>query len=252
MPRVPLVAGNWKMNKTISEARELIAELASGMPDLNGVEVLVCPPFTALAAVADSVVGSPIKVGAQNLHWEESGAFTGEVSPAMISELCSHVIVGHSERRAMFGETDKTVNQRVRAALDHGMIPIVCVGETLQENEASQTAEVVSRQVRAGLGGLTADQAGRLVVAYEPVWAIGTGRAATAKGANEVISVIIRPALEHLFGSEVAASTRILYGGSVKGENAAELFGQPDIDGGLVGGASLSPTGFLQIIQAAM
>jgi triosephosphate isomerase len=251
MTRIPLVAGNWKMNMTLAESRELVPGLLEGLADFQGVDVLVCPPFTALSVVAEVLSDSPISVGAQNMYWEESGAFTGEISPLMVAELCSHVILGHSERRAQFGDTDENVNRRVRAALAHSLIPILCVGETLQENEAGRTADVVSRQVRAGLEGIAAEEAGGIVVAYEPVWAIGTGRAATAEGANEVIAVIIRPALEHLFGEDIAKSTRILYGGSVSGENAAELFGQTDIDGGLVGGASLSHTNFLDIIRAA-
>jgi triosephosphate isomerase len=185
------------------------------------------------------------------MHWEDSGAFTGEVSPLMLKGLCSHVILGHSERRAYFGETDETVHQRLQAALKHGLTPIVCVGETLAENEAGKTAEVVARQVRGALTGLTTGQATGLVIAYEPVWAIGTGRAATAGGANDVIGEIIRPALAELFNGDTAQAMRIQYGGSVTAANAAELFAQPDIDGALVGGASLKPAEFSAIVAAA-
>jgi triosephosphate isomerase len=186
------------------------------------------------------------------MYWEVSGAYTGELAPAMVQEFCEYVILGHSERRTYFGETDSTVNRKVKAALAHQLIPIVCIGETLVENEAGQTAEVVIRQVLEGLKELSDEQARRLVIAYEPVWAIGTGRAASGPGANAVLSDYIRPALISLFGSEVAQGTRILYGGSVTGGNAAEFFGQPDIDGALVGGASLKPADFIKIVQAAV
>ena len=251
MTRQPMVAGNWKMNKTVEEAVELVSSLEARVGGIQAVDMLVCPSYVALKAVSDSLRGSAIAVGAQNVHWEESGAYTGAISPLMLKGLCSHVIIGHSERRSLFGETDTMVNKRLKAAIDHGLTPVVCVGETLQENEAGKTAEVVSRQVREGLSGLAADQAKDLILAYEPVWAIGTGKAASAEGANDVIAVIIRPALEHLFGAEVAQQVRVLYGGSIKPDNAAELFSQPDIDGGLVGGASLKADDFAAIIQAA-
>jgi triosephosphate isomerase (TIM) len=251
--RTPLVAGNWKMFKTVAEARHLVSELVPGLQAVLGVEKVVCPPYTALMAVAALLEGSDIGLGAQNMHWEESGAFTGEIAPPMIAELCSYIIIGHSERRAYFGETDQTVNRKVEAALAHNLTPIVCIGETLDENEAGQTAEVVARQVREGLAGIslgTGDEV-PLVIAYEPVWAIGTGRAATAEGANAVLADVIRPALAELFGDSTAQAIRILYGGSVKGNNAAEFFQQPDIDGALVGGASLKAAEFLLIAQAA-
>jgi triosephosphate isomerase len=247
-----MVAGNWKMNKTVPESLELVSQLDMKVSGVEGVDVLVCPPYVALEAVAKELDGSSIEVGAQNMHWEESGAFTGEISPLMLEGLCSHVIIGHSERRTLFGETDKMVNQRIKTALAHGFTPILCVGETLEENEAGQTADVISRQVRQGLADISQAQAEALILAYEPVWAIGTGRAASADGANDVIAVIIRPALEHLFGQEVADQTRVLYGGSIKPNNAAELFAQPDIDGGLVGGASLKADDFAAIIKAAV
>ena len=255
--RIPFVAGNWKMFKTVAETRHLVSELVPGLQALSTVERVICPPFTNLLAAASLLEGTGIGLGAQNLHWEASGAYTGEISPAMVAEFCQYVILGHSERRTYFGETDLTVNKKVKAALAHNLVPIVCVGETLAENEAGQTAVVVARQVKEGLAGLAATprlaQGGAqgLVIAYEPVWAIGTGRAATAPGANAVLSDVIRPALAELFGDDFARRVRILYGGSVNAANAAEFFGQPDIDGALVGGASLKVADFTQIIQAA-
>jgi len=201
--------------------------------------------------VSELVANTGIGVGAQNLFWETSGAYTGEVSPEMVREFCDYVILGHSERRAYFGETDQTLNKRVLAALKVGLTPIVCVGETLSENEAGLTADVIHRQVVEGLANLTAEQGEKLVVAYEPVWAIGTGRAASGPVANAVLADIIRPTLADLFGDEIAQGIRILYGGSVTSANAAEFFGQPEIDGALVGGASLKPVDFVAIVQAA-
>jgi triosephosphate isomerase len=250
--RLPLVAGNWKMNKTAAEAEGLVSDLIERNSSTAGVEILICPPFTALEAASRLLKGSSIKLGAQNLYWEESGAFTGEISPLMLKGLCQYVIIGHSERRAYFGETDQSVNRRVQAALAHGLTPVVCVGETLEQNEAGQTAEVVSRQVRAGLSGVADGSAGGLVVAYEPVWAIGTGRAASPEGANDVVEVVIRPALEYVFDRELAQGARVLYGGSINPENARTFFEQPEIDGGLVGGASLKAEDFTAIIQAAL
>jgi triosephosphate isomerase len=249
--RKPFVAGNWKMYKTVAEARLLLSELIPGMSAIQNVEMVVCPPFSALLAVAALLEGSGIGLGAQNMHWEAAGAYTGEVSPAMVAELCQYVILGHSERRAYFGETDETVNCKVKAALTHGLTPIVCVGETLEENEAGRTAEVVSRQMKLGLNGIELPESLPLVIAYEPVWAIGTGRAATAPGANAVVAEVIRPAMKELFSAEVAEAVRVLYGGSVKASLAAEFFSQPDIDGALVGGASLKAAEFVPIVQAA-
>ena len=252
--RKPLVAGNWKMYKTVAEARRLVTELAPGLQPLASVEKVLCPPFTALLAVANLLDGSDIGLGAQNMQWEESGAYTGEVSPVMLAELCRYVILGHSERRAYFGETDEAVNRKVRAALNFNLTPIVCVGETLEEKEAERTAEVVTHQMLQGLKDLeiaTNEALSPLVIAYEPVWAIGTGKAATAEGANAVVADVIRPALSKLFGEGVARMTQVLYGGSVKGANAAEFFQMPDIDGALVGGASLKSPEFIQIVQAA-
>jgi triosephosphate isomerase (TIM) len=249
--RKPVVAGNWKMYKTVAEARHLVSELVPGLQAVAGVEKVICPPFTALLAVAALLEGTDIGLGAQNIYWEASGAFTGEISPQMVAELCQYVILGHSERRGYFGETDETVNKKIQAALAHGLTPIVCVGETLEENEADQTADVVSRQIRNGLADLGLSDGSALMIAYEPIWAIGTGRAATAEGANAVMGGVVRPALAELFGEAFSQSVRILYGGSVKANNAAEFFAQPDIDGALVGGASLKASEFIQIAQAA-
>jgi triosephosphate isomerase len=245
-----MIAGNWKMNKTAEQAHSLVSELLPGLKAVSGVDRVVCPPFTSLAAIAGLLKGTEIGLGAQDMHWEASGAFTGEVSPAMVKEFCQYVILGHSERRTYFGETDETVNKKVKAAFAIGLIPIVCVGETLVENESGKTAEVVTRQVHNGLAGLTPEQAKTLVVAYEPVWAIGTGKAASGEGANKVIGDYIRGTLKKDFEAEVAEAVRVLYGGSVTGANAAEFFGQANIDGALVGGASLKPD-FIQIVQAA-
>ncbi len=255
MMRKPFVAGNWKMYKTVAEARHLISELVPGLQAIDAVEKVLCPPFTALLAAAALIEGTDIGLGAQNMHWELSGAYTGEISPTMIAELCRYVIIGHSERRTYFGETDETVNRKVHAALAQGLIPIICVGETLEENEAGRTADVVARQVRLGLSGLSSviEQAGpgAFVVAYEPVWAIGTGRPSTAQGAAKVVQEIIRPVLAELFGDMIAQGVRVLYGGSVNAKNAAEFFAEPEIDGALVGGASLKAAEFIQIVQAA-
>lgn len=250
--RQPFVAGNWKMYKTIAEARHLVSELVPGLQAVRGVEKVLCPPFTALLAVRSLLEGTDIGLGAQNLHWEASGAFTGEISPLMVAELCQYVIIGHSERRAYFGETDASVNRKVQAALLHGIKPIVCVGETLEEYESERTTEVVSRQVREGLARLDLNDGSSLIIAYEPVWAIGTGRAATPEGANAVIADVIRASLTDLFGEGIANEVRVLYGGSVKAANAAEFFVQPEIDGALVGGASLKADEFVPIVQAAL
>lgn len=254
--RTPFVAGNWKMYKTIAEARQLVSELVPRLQAMSGVVRVLCPPFTSLLAVKALLEGTDIGLGAQNMHWETSGAYTGEISPLMVAELCSYVIIGHSERRAYFGETDVSVNRKVQAALAHSLVPIVCVGETLDENEAGLTAQVVSRQIKAGLANLdfSGDGAGKaesLVIAYEPVWAIGTGRAATGADANRVVAEVIRPSLADLYGDAFAQQVRVLYGGSVKADNAAEFFKEPEIDGALVGGASLKAAEFIAIVQAA-
>jgi len=249
--RKPFVAGNWKMNKTVAESTPLVAEMLTGLQQYDQVERVICPPFTALMPLSALLKGSGIGLGAQNLYWEGSGAYTGEVSPLMIKEFCAYVILGHSERRALFDETDETVNRKVKAALLNGLIPIMCVGETLEENKSGRTVEVVDSQMRGGLAGLSPEQMSSVVIAYEPVWAIGTGLAASGPDANKVVADIIRPAMNDLFGNAVAQATRVLYGGSVNGANAAEFFGQPDIDGALVGGASLKPADFIKIVQAA-
>jgi triosephosphate isomerase len=249
--RKPFVAGNWKMNKTGSEARALVAELLPELQSVPTIDRAICPPFPYLMALANMLTGTGVGLGAQNLHWEASGAYTGEVAPKMVAEFCQYVIIGHSERRTYFGETDETVNLKVKAAYANNLTPIVCVGETLVENQAGRTAEVVNRQVREGLKGLSVEQAMQLVVAYEPVWAIGTGLAASPEGANAVLADFIRPALKDMFGAEVAEAVRIQYGGSVTAKNAADFFAQPDIDGALVGGASLKTAEFSAICKAA-
>jgi triosephosphate isomerase (TIM) len=249
--RTPFVAGNWKMNKTVAEARTLVAEMAPVLRVVKGVEKVLCPPFMCLVPVAALLQGTDIGLGAQNLHWEAKGAYTGEVAAGMIAEFCQYVIIGHSERRTYFGETDETVNKKIFAAKAAGLIPIVCVGETLAEYEAGRTAEVVSRQIRAGLKGLDVEFTPKVVVAYEPVWAIGTGRASNGLDANAVVRDHIRKPLAEMYGEATAQAIRVLYGGSVTAANAAEFFGQADIDGALVGGASLKVEEFVKITQAA-
>lgn len=249
--RKPLVAGNWKMFKTISEARHFVSELVPAIHSISEVERILCPPFTALMAVSALLEGTDIDLGAQNMYWEPKGAFTGEIAPEMIAEICNYVILGHSERRTYFGETDQSVNRKINAAFMVNLIPIVCIGETLSENEGGQTAQVISAQLRQGLAGLNLTSGSELVIAYEPVWAIGTGKAATPQGANAVISDVIRPVLMEMFGESVSQAVRVLYGGSVKASNAEDFFQQPDIDGGLVGGACLILDEFTQIIKAA-
>jgi len=249
--RRPFVAGNWKMFKTVAEARALMVELLPGLMAIQGVEIVVCPPFTSILPVAAALEGTSICVGAQNMHWEESGAYTGEISPTMIAEFCKYVIIGHSERRAYFGETNLTVNRKVRAAITYGLNPILCVGETLSENEAGLTQEIVIQQLKEGLDGIDFTSIASPIIAYEPVWAIGTGRAATSEDANHVIGDIIRRELGQIFGDNLAQEVRILYGGSVKATNAGEFFSQVDIDGALVGGASLKPFEFIPIVKAA-
>ncbi|MCB2210159.1 triose-phosphate isomerase [bacterium] len=245
------VAGNWKMNLTIAEAKTLVSEMLPEMEKIQNVDMAVAPSYLAVPAVAELCKGKKLQVGAQNVYWEESGAYTGEVAPGMVAEICDFVIVGHSERRKYFGETDETVNKRLKAALAAGLHVIVCVGETLEENEAGQTKAVVTRQIEGGLADITADQAADITIAYEPVWAIGTGRAATPEDANNVHKDVIRPLLKKQFGEERAEAMRIQYGGSIKPHNAKELFSMSDIDGGLVGGASLKASSFWAIIKAA-
>ena len=250
--RRPIVAGNWKMNKTRAEAVELLEGLIPVLENVDSVDLVVCPPCVDLPLAKEMLASSNIKVGAQNLHWEKSGAFTGEVSAEMLKDFCDYVIIGHSERRAMFAETNQTVNKKVHAALEAGLLPIVCVGETLEENEAGETADVVGRMVREGLYGLSQEQAEKIVVAYEPVWAIGTGKTATPEQANDIHKDVVRPILREMFSDQIADGMRILYGGSVKPSNAAELFGMSDIDGGLIGGASLKVEDFVGIVRGAL
>lgn len=245
-----LITGNWKMNLTVAEAMPLITQLKARAAEMAKADVAVCPPFTTLAAVVAATAGSPIAVGAQNVHWEDSGAFTGEISGPMLAAIpVRYVIIGHSERRQYFGETDDTVNRRTKAALKAGLTPIVCVGELLEQRDAGQTEVVVGRQMAAALADLTPEQAARVVIAYEPVWAIGTGRTATPAQAQEV-HAFLRRQLQQAFGT-VAQSMRILYGGSMKAKNAGELLAQPDIDGGLIGGASLVVDEFMAIVASA-
>ena len=249
--RTPVIAGNWKMFKTVAEATALVREMRRELDEIKGVEKVLCPPFTTLSAVADLVQKTGIKVGAQDMYWEDQGAFTGEVSPLMVKELCQYVIIGHSERRQYFGETDERVNRKVKAALKHGLIPIICVGENLAQNEAGQTEVFVSSQVRAALRDLTVEQVRGLVIAYEPIWAIGTGKPATGAGANRVIGLVVRGTVSDLFGEDTAQTVRIQYGGSVSPDNTAEFMNQPEIDGALVGGASLVGAKFLAIVRQA-
>ena len=252
MNRKNIVAGNWKMNKTVAEARDLISLLLAPLMEVADVERVLCPPFASLFAVSSMLDGSGIGLGAQNMHWEEKGAFTGEIAPNMVKEVCDYVIIGHSERRTYFGETDATVNKKLHAALKHDLTPIVCVGETLDEYESGRTSEVVLRQINLGFAGVDPAIASRIVVAYEPVWAIGTGKASSGENANQVHGQVIRPALTELYGADVAQAIRIQYGGSVTAANASEFFSQSDIDGALVGGASLKVDDFVAITKAAV
>ena len=249
--RKPIVAGNWKMNKTVSDAVTLINDLKLELRDLMGVDVVVCPPFTALKTASDLLAETRIGLGAQNMSAEKMGAFTGEVCAEMLRELhCRYVILGHSERRQFFGETDAIVNKKTKAALANNLKPIVCVGELLAERETGKTEAVIETQVRGSLAGLTAKEMGETVLAYEPVWAIGTGKTASPQQAQDV-HAFIRKLLSQMWDATVANSVRIQYGGSVKASNAKELFGQPDIDGGLIGGASLEARSFAEIAKAA-
>ncbi len=252
MARIKFVCGNWKMHKTTAEARDLVRSLASGLQGLAGkVQVAVAPPFTALAVVEASIRGTGIELAAQNVHGEAQGAFTGEIAASMLADLgVRHGIVGHSERRHIFGETDEEVRKKAAALLKAGILPIVCVGETLEERDAGRTLEVVSRQVRAALDGLAPAEIARMTLAYEPVWAIGTGKTATTAQVQEVHAAV-RGLVRDLAGG-AADSVRIQYGGSVKPENAAELMAQPDVDGALVGGASLKASDFSQIVKGAL
>jgi len=249
MGRLPFIAGNWKMNKTVEEALDLVRELKVAIAGIEGVEVAIAPPFTALYAVHKELQGSPIRVAAQNLFWEEKGAYTGEVSPLMLKEVgCQYVIIGHSERRQFFGETDETVNRRMRVALGQGLKPIFCMGETLTEREEGKTFPVIQRQLEGGLKDLGEKEIKSIVVAYEPVWAIGTGKTATPQQGEEVHR-FIREKIERIYSRQFAEEVRIQYGGSVTPENIKGLMGQTNIDGALVGGASLKSETFLKIVR---
>ena len=249
MGRLPFMAGNWKMNKTVGEALDLVRELKAAISGVKTVEVAVAPPFTALYAIRKELEGSSIHLAAQNLYWEEKGAFTGEVSPLMLKEVgCDYVIIGHSERRQFFGETDETVNRRIRAALAQGLKVILCIGETLREREEGKTFSVIEGQLEGGLKGLGDQEMTNMVIAYEPVWAIGTGKTATPEQAEEVHR-FIRGKIEKLYSREVSEEIRVQYGGSVTPENVKGLMNQPNIDGALVGGASLKAEFFSKIVR---
>jgi triosephosphate isomerase len=247
--RKPVIAGNWKMHNTISEALELVREIKGKVEGVTDVEIIVSPVYTALASVSAELNGSNIKVASQNIFWEEKGAFTGEIAPNMITDAgCSHAIIGHSERRQYFGETDETVNKRIKAALLAGLIPILCVGETLEEREAGSTMSVVETQIKGGLVDISAEDMAKIIIAYEPVWAIGTGKTASPDQAEEVHKNI-RGIVEGIYDPAISDGVRILYGGSVKPENVDELMVQPDIDGALVGGASLKADSFARLVR---
>lgn len=247
--RKPMIAGNWKMFKTVPEALAFVHGIKKTITGLDNVEVVLCPTFTALALMAEALCGTGIAVGAQNVFWEDNGAFTGEISPVMLKDTgCRYVIIGHSERRQYFGETDENVNRKVKAVFSHALVPIMCVGETLDEREAGATKKVVHTQTSAGLAKLQPEQAAGIVIAYEPVWAIGTGRTSSDEDAQEVIA-FIRGIVREQFGADAARKVRILYGGSVKPENTAGLMAKDDIDGALVGGASLEVDSFVEIIK---
>jgi len=247
--RRPIIAGNWKMNKTTVEAHDLASKLIPLIAEIKGRDIVLAPPFTALQSVAGVIKGTGIALSAQNLHWEDKGAFTGEISAEMLLDLgCKYVIIGHSERRQFFGENDETVNKKLRQALNKGLLPIVCVGETLKEREAGKANEVIERQVTGALKGVTAAEMQKVIIAYEPVWAIGTGKTATPDQANEIHN-FIRKKSEIVYGKEIAGALRIQYGGSVTPENVSTLMAMPDIDGALVGGASLKPESFAALVN---
>jgi triosephosphate isomerase len=246
--RTPIIAGNWKMNTTVADAVSLARAMLPRLEALSGVERVLCPPFVSLEPLREVLANSSVGLGAQDVFWEDKGAYTGEVSPVMLAPLCKYVIIGHSERRQYFGETNETVNRKIKAALKHNLKPIVCVGENLAQREAGQTAGFVVEQVREGFAGVPSLE--KVVIAYEPIWAIGTGLAATGPMANEV-TALIRKTLGEMFGAQASADVRIQYGGSVTAANIAEFIAQPDIDGGLVGGASLKADEFVTICQVA-
>ena len=252
MMKKPVIAGNWKMFKTLREAVNLVQTIKAGVYKITDCQMVVCPPFTALAAVSQAIADSPLELGAQNMHPETEGAFTGEISPVMVKDVnCRYVILGHSERRQYFKETDEFINEKVKTALKYSLIPIVCVGETLEQRDGRRQFEVVKSQFEQSLKDLTKEEIVKLVIAYEPVWAIGTGKTATPEQAEQMQSYI-RRLLKEQFGDESAARIPILYGGSVKPDNIAELMKKPNIDGALVGGASLKAESFVQIVLNAI
>lgn len=246
--RKPIIAGNWKMNKTIAEAVELVSAMKNELLAVDGIDKVFCPPFLAVPAVAELCKGTELGVGVQDMYWEANGAFTGEVAPGMVKEVASYVIIGHSERRAYFGETDETVNKKIHAAFEYGLTPIVCVGETLEQRQNGETNDWVSGQVEGALKGLSAEQVASLVIAYEPIWAIGTGLAATAEDAEEVCGAVVRATVGKLYCDKTAKAVRVQYGGSMKPSNVSELMAKPNIDGGLIGGASLKAEDFIALI----
>lgn len=248
--RRPIIAGNWKMYKTPEEAVSFVREIRDALDAIEGVDAVVCPPAIAIPGVAEALAGSRVGIGAQNMHAEEQGAYTGELAPNMLTPFCQYVILGHSERRAYYCETDEAVNKKAKAALAHGLTPIICVGESLEQNEAGETQSFVSGQVRAALDGLSAEEVVRCVIAYEPIWAIGTGKAASAEEAGRIIGEAVRGTIADLYGEETAGAVRIQYGGSTSPENIGAYMGQPDIDGALVGGASLKPS-FVEMVRIA-
>lgn len=250
--RKAIIAGNWKLNKNVDESVKLVTELKRGLSDIDSVDIVVCPTFTSLVVVADVLIDTNIGLGAQNVYWEDEGAFTGEISAPMIKSTgAQYVIIGHSERRQFFGETNETVNKRIRAALKANLVPIVCVGENLEEREGGKTFNVVEDHIKGALKDYTNLEVQKMILAYEPVWAIGTGKTATPEQAQEV-HAFIRQLVAKLYDTDTANALRIQYGGSVKPENAAELIGQPDIDGALVGGASLKAESFIQIVKNSL
>lgn len=247
--RKPMMAGNWKMNNTIDESVALAKAICEASPNTDVVDCVLCPPFVCLPAVYFTLQGATIATGAQNMHWERSGAYTGEVSAPMLADIAQYVIIGHSERRQYFAETDETVNKKVQSALAHGLTPIMCVGESLEQNEAGETHSFVSGQVKAGLDGLSADQVAGMIIAYEPIWAIGTGLAATAQQAQETCGSTVRATVREVYGDEVAERVRVLYGGSTKPGNIAEIMQQADIDGALIGGAALKAEDYSAMVR---
>jgi triosephosphate isomerase len=247
--RKPMMAGNWKMNTTIDEAVALATAIHNATSVYNNVDRVICPPAVSLLPVRDALFASPVLVGAQNVHWAKSGAYTGEISAPMLQGLAQYVIIGHSERRQYFAETDETVNKKIHTALAHQLTPIVCVGESLAQNQAGETQAFVSGQVKAALAGLHGEQVQALVIAYEPIWAIGTGLAATAEQAGEICGGVVRATIDTVYGATIAANTRILYGGSTSEKNIGEIMRQPDIDGALIGGASLKVESYSTMVK---